>query len=115
MNRRPSVCSTSTRPMSSSMQDGFCEPKKIAVRPVSRASVHVGGRAALKDQFGKPLEPPVPALDVQNRLAKGLVIGDRDVNRIDAALAHLAKDLFRPVGILQPVDQWRHSGDPAAT
>ncbi len=37
MNRAPSVWQISTRPMSSSIGEGFWKPKKIAVRPVSRA------------------------------------------------------------------------------
>ncbi len=78
---------------------------------------HVIRREALEDQVGKALEPAVPRHDVRDRFTEGLMIGDGDMQRIDAALAQLAEDSFRPIVILQPIDQgWsRHAGSPAAT
>ena len=35
------------------------------------------------------------------------------MHRIDAALAHLAKDLLGPVGVLQGVDAVGHAATPA--
>ena len=83
--------------------------------PGVAGAAHIGGCPPLKDQVGEQLEPSVPAFDHLHRLAEGLVIGDGDMHRIHATGAHLAKDLFRPVGVLQAVDQRRHSGAPAAT
>ena len=78
-------------------------------------ALHIRRRPPLEDKVGEPFEPAVPAFDLQDRLTEGLVIGDGDMDRVNPARAHLAKDPFRPVGILQPVDQGRHSGAPAAT
>ena len=72
---------------------------------------------AVKDQVGILFEPAVPAFDIEDRFAEILVIGDGDMHRVHAALAHLAKDLFGPIGILQAVYTAGHaiySGVPAA-
>ena len=89
------------------MQDGFCAPKKIAVRPAALCKRYVIDGEALEDALGVLLEPTVPRLDIAHCFTKILVIGDRDMHRIDIAQAHLAKDLLGPVGILQRVDAGR--------
>ena len=64
---------------------------------------HVVGGAARHDQVAMVLEPAVPLLHVLHRLAELLVIADRDVHGGDAAGAHVAEDLRRPVAVLQAV------------
>ena len=46
----------------------------------------------------------IPLFDIGYSFAKIFVIGDRHVHRVYLAVAHLAEDFFRPVGILQRVD-----------
>ena len=103
MNRAPRLCTISTSPMSSSIGLGFWKPKEDRGAP-GFARVARPRPLAFHDQVGVLLEPAVPLLEVQHRLAEILVIGDGHMHRVHAALAHLAKDLFRPVGVLQVVD-----------
>ena len=51
------------------------------------------------------LKPAVPRFDIENGFAKILMIGDGCVNCVHSALAHLAEDFFRPIGILQIVNE----------
>ena len=66
--------------------------------------INIGGSAALHDQVGELFKPTVPFFDIQNGFAKGFVIRDRDMHRINATFAHLAKHFFRPICILQTID-----------
>ena len=92
---------------------GVLEAEEDGGAPGLARLVHVTGPLAVKDQVGILLEPAVPAFHVQHGFTKGLVIGDGDMHRVHPALAHLAEDLFRPVGILQCVDPIAHAGVPA--
>ena len=61
------------------------------------------------------LKQAVPCLDIIDRFAKGLIIGNGHVNRMNAALRHLVKHFGRPVGVLKAIDQigcLGHSGVP---
>ena len=59
---------------------------------------------AMRDQRAVALEAPVPVDDLLDGLAEVLVIADGHVHGVDAALAHLLKDLRRPVAVLAAVD-----------
>ena len=83
---------------------GVLETEDDGGAPRLPRPAHILPGAALNDQIGIALEPAVPLLHVQDRLAKGFVIGDGHMHRIDTALAHLAKDGLRPIGVLQAVD-----------
>ena len=65
---------------------------------------HVVAGQPVEDEVGVLFEAAVPRLDVQDGFVEILVVGDGDMNRVDAALAHLAEDLLGPVGVLQAVD-----------
>jgi hypothetical protein len=83
---------------------GVLKPEKDR-RPVGVAGgVDVVRPLPLHDEIGIGLEPAVPRLEVQHRLSKILVIGDGHVDRSNTAFAHLPEYLFRPVGILQPIN-----------
>ena len=77
---------------------------RIGPPALAAGAAHILADATLENQFGITLKPAVPLLDIRHHLAKGLVIGNGDVNGVDAALAHLPEDLFRPVAILEAVD-----------
>ena len=83
---------------------GVLKAKEHRGAPGFAGLVDVAGPLPLHDQIRVLLEPAVPLFEVQNRLAEGLVIGNGDMDRVHVALAQLAKDFFRPVGILQAVD-----------
>ena len=83
---------------------GVLEPEENSGPALAAGAAHILAGATLENQFGITLEPAVPLLDIRHHLAKGLVIGNGDVNGVDAALAHLPEDLFRPVAILEAVD-----------
>ena len=86
---------------------GGLEPEEHRRAPRLLCAADVGGGGALEDQAGKAFEPEVPGFQVGDHLAKILVVGDGDMHRVDTAAAQLAEHLFRPVGILQVVDQGR--------
>ena len=122
MNRTPSWCQISTSDRSSSIGDGFWNPKMTAVRPALLRATYIGGGMGRADQIRKILEPAIPLTDIGNRLAEILVIADRDMDRGDAARVQLPENLLRPVAILQAVDEdaiagchESYSGAPALT
>ena len=69
---------------------------------------------AMKDQLGEAFKPAVPLFDIEDGLSEHLVISNGDMHRIEAAIAHLAEYLLRPIGVLQTVDAKAHFGVPAA-
>jgi hypothetical protein len=64
------------------------------------------------DQVREAFEMAVPGLDIGDRLAEHLVVGDGDMDGVHPALPHLAEDLFRPVRVLKPIDD--HARDRCA-
>mmetsp|Transcript_27102 Transcript_27102/g.49404 ORF Transcript_27102/g.49404 Transcript_27102/m.49404 type:complete len:234 (-) Transcript_27102:2663-3364(-) len=66
--------------------------------------IHVAGPLPFHDQVRKLFEPAVPLFKIQDRFTEILVIGNCDMDGIQPPLAHLAKDLFRPVAVLKIVD-----------
>ena len=73
----------------------------VNIQSISRnAQIH---GAAVEDQVRMLLEPTVPLLDVEDGFTEIFMIGDGDMDRVHAALAHLAEDTLRPVGVLQIV------------
>ena len=93
---------------------GVLRAEEYRGAPGVAGGLHIGGGEPLEDQIGELFKPAVPAADVQHGFAKRFVISDGHMHRIDTACAQLAKDAFRPVGVLQPVDQKCHSGTPTA-
>ena len=65
----------------------------------------VGGGSRRTNQLGESLKPSIPLLHIQYRFTKVLVVRYSHVNCIHSTFAHLTKDFFRPIGILQPVDR----------
>ena len=61
--------------------------------PLGAGAAHIVAGQTLKDQIGMIFEPAVPAFDIEDRLAKCLVIGDGDMHGIHPTFAHLGKDL----------------------
>ena len=64
------------------------------------------------DQIRVRLEALVPLTEAGQGLAGVLVVGNRDVHRIETALVHLLEDLARPGRVLQAVDDcpvWIHN------
>ena len=82
-------------------------PEKDCSPPLACGAVHVGAGTSLEDQFGKSLEVPIPACDIGRGLAEALMIADGRMNGGDAPLAHVAEDRFRPVAILEAIDDER--------
>jgi hypothetical protein len=83
---------------------GVLEAEEDRRAPGLAGQADIRAGAALEDQVREALEPAVPLFYVQDGLAEVLVIGYGHMDRVHAALAHLAEDRLRPVGVLQVVD-----------
>ena len=68
------------------------------------SQAYIAAAETLEDQVRKAFEVTVPLLHVGHGFAKVFVVGNGDMDRVDPAGAHLFKNFFRPVGILQRVD-----------
>src|SRR5437016_2279304 len=67
-------------------------------------AAHIGAGEAVEDQMRKSLEAAAPARDIGGRLAEALMIADGCLNGGHTALVHVAEDRFRPVAVLQTID-----------
>mmetsp|Transcript_4692 Transcript_4692/g.7445 ORF Transcript_4692/g.7445 Transcript_4692/m.7445 type:complete len:247 (+) Transcript_4692:1370-2110(+) len=81
------------------------EAKEHSGTPGFTSHINVRRPLTFHDQFRVLFKPAVPFFKVQNRFTEVFVIGDGNVNRIHAPFAQLAENLFRPVGILQVINQ----------
>ncbi len=118
MKRMPRSRTISIRPMSVRTSDRVLQAEENR-RPVRGAgALDVGAVARQKDEVLVVAEACAPIDEVAHRLAETFMVADSGVNRGQAALAHLLKDLARPVAVLKPVNEHlgligSHSGTPA--
>ena len=79
--------------------------------PFGLGAVNISRLIYRPDQIGVRLEALVPFAKTRQGLAGVLVVGNRDVHRIETAFVHLLEDLARPGRVLQAVDHcpvWVH-------
>ena len=79
---------------------------------VAFGAAHIVTAAGVTNQIWKFLKPAVPLFDIGHHFTKDFVIGNRHMNSINAAFAHLLENFFRPIGVLQVVNNM-HRLNPA--
>ena len=76
--------------------------------------IEIVGGAPQQNEIAVIAEARIPVDKIAHRIAEAVVIAQRRVDGRHAGLAHLKKDLARPVAELQPVDQRRRGRVGAA-
>ena len=79
---------------------------------VAFGAAYIVTAACVTNQIRKTFKPAVPLFDIGHHFTKNFVIGNRHMNSINAAFAHLLENFFRPIGVLKVVNNM-HRLNPA--